>query len=94
MMQTKPWDFMVKLTPQREWIEGHGIMVAFAMFFGGISGGLYLSALYFHSLLGMFIAWLFAAAARLTDMAHLATRCASGACCASLIAPGFPAALS
>ena len=71
MMQTKPWDFMVKLTPQREWIEGHGIMVAFAMFFGGISGGLYLSSLYFHSLLGMFIAWLFAAAAGLTDMAHL-----------------------
>jgi formate-dependent nitrite reductase membrane component NrfD len=62
---------MVKYTPQREWIEGHGIMVAFAMFFGGISGGLYLSSLYFHSLLGMFIAWLLAMAAGVTDMAHL-----------------------
>ncbi|MGD0794987.1 MAG: NrfD/PsrC family molybdoenzyme membrane anchor subunit [Dehalococcoidales bacterium] len=71
MMQIKPWDFMVKYTPQREWIEGHGIMVAFAMFFGGISGGLYLSSLYFHSLLGMFIAWLLAMAAGVTDMAHL-----------------------
>jgi sulfite dehydrogenase (quinone) subunit SoeC len=71
MQQTKPWDFMVKYTPQREWIEGHGIMVAFAMFFGGISGGLYLSSLYFHSELGTAIAWLFAAAAGLTDMAHL-----------------------
>jgi formate-dependent nitrite reductase membrane component NrfD len=71
MMQTKPWDFMVKDTPQREWIEGHGIMVAFAMFFGGISGGLYLSSLYFHSEWGTFIAWIFAALAGLTDMAHL-----------------------
>lgn len=71
MMQIKPWDFMVKYTPQREWIEGHGIMVAFAMFFGGISGGLYLASLHFNSLLGMFIAWLLAMAAGVTDMAHL-----------------------
>jgi formate-dependent nitrite reductase membrane component NrfD len=71
MMQTKPWDFMVKYTPQREWIEGHGIMVAFAMFFGGVSGGLYLASLYFTSKLGMFIAWLLAMAAGMTDMAHL-----------------------
>jgi formate-dependent nitrite reductase membrane component NrfD len=71
MMQTKPWDFMVKATQQTEWIEGHGIMVAFAMFFGGIAGGLYLASLYFGSLLGMFIAWIFAALAGLVDMAHL-----------------------
>ncbi|HTY82230.1 MAG TPA: NrfD/PsrC family molybdoenzyme membrane anchor subunit [Dehalococcoidales bacterium] len=70
-MQIKPWDFMVKYTPQREWIEGHGIMVAFAMFFGGISGGLYLSSLYFHSELGTLIAWVFSGLAGLTDMAHL-----------------------
>jgi hypothetical protein len=54
---------MVKYTQQREWIEGHGIMVAFAMFFGGISGGLYLASLYFDSMPGMFIAWLLAAVA-------------------------------
>jgi formate-dependent nitrite reductase membrane component NrfD len=69
--QTKPWDFMVKYTPQREWIEGHGIMVAFAMFFGGLAGGLYLASLEFDSLLGMFIAWLVAMAAGITDMMHL-----------------------
>jgi formate-dependent nitrite reductase membrane component NrfD len=69
--QTKPWDFMVKYTPQREWIEGHGILVAFAMFFGGISGGLYLASLAFDDLLGMFIAWLLAMAAGITDMMHL-----------------------
>jgi formate-dependent nitrite reductase membrane component NrfD len=71
MIQTKPWDFMVKYTPQREWIEGHGILVAFAMFFGGISGGLYLASLVFDNMLGMFIAWLLAMAAGMTDMAHL-----------------------
>src|SRR4030067_3468609 len=71
MMQIKPWDFMVKYTPQREWIEGHGILVAFAMFFGGISGGLYLASLAFDNLLGMFIAWLRAMAAGITDMMHL-----------------------
>jgi formate-dependent nitrite reductase membrane component NrfD len=71
MIQIKPWDFMVKYTPQREWIEGHGILVAFAMFFGGISGGLYLASLAFDNMLGMFIAWLLAMAAGLTDMLHL-----------------------
>jgi formate-dependent nitrite reductase membrane component NrfD len=71
MIQLKPWDFMVKYTPQREWIEGHGILVAFAMFFGGISGGLYLASLVFDNMLGMFIAWLLAMAAGITDMAHL-----------------------
>jgi uncharacterized membrane protein YccC len=60
MMQIKPWDFMVKLTPQREWIEGHGILVAFAMFFGGVSGGLYLASLFFDSTPGIIIAWVFA----------------------------------
>jgi formate-dependent nitrite reductase membrane component NrfD len=69
--QIKPWDFMVKYTPQREWIEGHGILVAFAMFFGGLAGGLYLASLAFDSLLGMFIAWLVAMAAGITDMMHL-----------------------
>jgi formate-dependent nitrite reductase membrane component NrfD len=71
MMQVKPWDFMVKYTPQREWIEGHGILVAIAMFLGGVSGGLYLASLYFNSMPGMFIAWLLAMAAGVTDMAHL-----------------------
>lgn len=71
MMQTKPYDFMVKYTPQKDWIEGHGIMIAFALFLGSISGGLYLASVFFDSLPGMFIAWLLAMAAGLTDMAHI-----------------------
>ncbi len=71
MIQSRQWDFMVKFTPQRDWIEGHGIMVAVALFFGGIAGGLYLASLYFDSTIGMFVAWLLGMATGLTDMAHL-----------------------
>ncbi|MCX7912142.1 MAG: polysulfide reductase NrfD [Dehalococcoidales bacterium] len=71
MLQTRPWDFMVKYTPHREWVEGHGIMIAFALFFGGIAGGLYLASLYFNNLLGMFIAMLMAMVTGITDLAHL-----------------------
>ena len=71
MIGTRPYEFMVKYTPQRDWIEGHGILIAFALFFGGIAGGLYLVSLYFDSLLGMFIAWILAMVTGLTDMAHL-----------------------
>jgi polysulfide reductase chain C len=74
MSQIKPYDFMVKYTPQTDWIDGHGILIAFALFFGGISGGLYLSSLYFDSLLGMFIAWLLAMVTGMSDMAHLTKR--------------------
>jgi len=71
MIGTKPYEFMVKYTPQRDWIEGHGILIAFALFFGGIAGGLYLVSLYYDSLLGMFIAWILAMVTGMTDMAHL-----------------------
>lgn len=62
---------MVKYTPQKDWIEGHGIMIAFAFFLGGISGGLYLASVFFDSLLGMFVAWVAAGVMGLVDMAHL-----------------------
>jgi len=71
MMRIKPYDFMMKYTPQTDWIEGHGILIAFALFFGGISGGLYLASLYFDNLVGMFVAWILAMATGMTDMAHL-----------------------
>ena len=71
MIQTKPYDYLVKYTPQRDWIEGHGILVAFAMFFGGLSGGLYLASLFFDSQLGLFVAWILAMVTGVVDMAHL-----------------------
>lgn len=71
MIQSRPYEFMVKYTPQKEWIEGMGVLIAFAFFFGGITGGLYLASLYFNSLLGMFISWLLALVMGSIDMAHL-----------------------
>ncbi len=71
MIQTKPYDFMVKYTQQKEWIEGRGNFIAFAFFLGGISGGLYLAASYFDSLLGQFVAWLLALLMGVSYMIHL-----------------------
>jgi polysulfide reductase chain C len=71
MIQRRPFEFMVKYTPQTDWIEGHGILIAFAFFLGGISGGLYLASVVFNSLLGMFIAWMAALVMGIVDMAHL-----------------------
>ena len=54
----KPYEWMVKHTPQTEWIERRGILMWLAEVFGGLGAGLYLVALYFDSLWGMFIGWL------------------------------------
>jgi formate-dependent nitrite reductase membrane component NrfD len=70
-MHIKPWDFMVKDTPSRDWAEGTGKLIAVAFFCGGIAGGLYLAGLYFNSLWAMFIGWVFALGMGLFDMAHL-----------------------
>lgn len=56
-IQKKPYEWMVKFTPQREWIERRGLLLWLA-FFCGVGGGLYLVSLYFNSLWGMFIGWL------------------------------------
>ncbi len=71
MVQTKPYEFMVKHTQQKEWIDGKGNFIALAFFLGGISGGLYLASLFFDSMLGMFIAWLAALLMGIVDMGHL-----------------------
>jgi formate-dependent nitrite reductase membrane component NrfD len=70
-METRPYDFMVKLTPQKDWIAGHGVLIAFAFFLGGLSGGVYLAALYFDNLVGMFVGWGLALLMGVIDMAHL-----------------------
>lgn len=53
----EPFEWMVKFTPQKEWIERRGILLWLAFFFG-FGAGLYLVASYFNSLWGMFIGWL------------------------------------
>jgi formate-dependent nitrite reductase membrane component NrfD len=71
MSQIKPYDFMVKAQQQKDWIDGRGNFIAFAFFLGGISGGLYLAAAYFDSLLGMFVAWLLSLLMGVSYMIHL-----------------------
>ena len=62
---------MVKYTQQKNWIDGRGNFIAFAFFLGGISGGLFMAAAYFDSLLGMFIAWLLSLCMGISYMIHL-----------------------
>jgi formate-dependent nitrite reductase membrane component NrfD len=71
MYQRQPYDYMVKYTQQKNWIDGRGNFIAFAFFLGGISGGLFMAAAYFNSLLGMFIAWLLALCMGISYMIHL-----------------------
>jgi len=53
-IQQRPYEWMVKLTPQREWIEGRGIILLLAMYFG-MGAGLYLISSFFDSLWGMLV---------------------------------------
>jgi formate-dependent nitrite reductase membrane component NrfD len=40
MIQRQPFEYMVKYTQQKNWIDGRGNFIALAFFLGGISGGL------------------------------------------------------
>ena len=71
MYQTKPYEYMVKYTQQKAWIDGRGNFIAFAFFLGGISGGLFMAAAYFNSILGMFIAVCISALMGISYMIHL-----------------------
>jgi formate-dependent nitrite reductase membrane component NrfD len=55
-MTTHEW--MVKYTPQTEWIERRGILVWIAEVFTSLGAGLYLVSLFYNNLWGMFVAWL------------------------------------
>jgi formate-dependent nitrite reductase membrane component NrfD len=70
-MQTRLWEFGVKEAPAREWSEGLGSFIAVAMFCGGIAGGLYIASLFFNSVWGMLVAWIFALGMGLFDVVHL-----------------------
>jgi formate-dependent nitrite reductase membrane component NrfD len=54
----KSYEWMVKYTPQTEWIERRGILIWLAEVSNGLGSGLYLVSLYFNSLVGMFISLL------------------------------------
>ncbi|MGA2463425.1 MAG: DmsC/YnfH family molybdoenzyme membrane anchor subunit [Thermodesulfobacteriota bacterium] len=52
------YEWMVKDTPQKEWIERRGILIWLAEASNGIGGGLFLVSLYFNNLWGMLVSWL------------------------------------
>jgi formate-dependent nitrite reductase membrane component NrfD len=55
MIQAKPYEFMVKYTPQREWIENRGILMWLATFFIEVGAATFLISSIFGNLWGMFV---------------------------------------
>ena len=55
MIQTKPYEFMVMYTPQREWIEKGGILMWLSTFFVEVGAATFLVASIFDNLWGMFV---------------------------------------
>ena len=53
-----PHEWMVKYTPQTEWIERRGILVWIAEVFTSLGAGLYLVSLFYSNWWGMLVAWL------------------------------------
>ncbi len=58
MIQTRRYEFMVRHTPQKEWIEKRGILMWLAMFFIELGAGAFMVASFFDSRLGMLLGWL------------------------------------
>ncbi|MFC2068905.1 hypothetical protein ACFLTP_07880, partial [Chloroflexota bacterium] len=53
----KPYEWMVKYTPQTEWIERRGILLWLAFFFIELGAGVFFIASLFNNLLAMVIGW-------------------------------------
>ncbi|MFC1860858.1 NrfD/PsrC family molybdoenzyme membrane anchor subunit [Chloroflexota bacterium] len=54
----RPYYWMVKRTPQTEWIERKGILLWLAFFFIELGAGIFFIAAFFDSLVAMVIGWL------------------------------------
>jgi sulfite dehydrogenase (quinone) subunit SoeC len=61
MIQTRPYEFMVSYTPQREWIEKGGIKLWLAFFFIELGAGMFFVASLFENLRAMSAGWLIVA---------------------------------
>ncbi len=57
MIQTRPYEFMVSHTPQKQWIEKGGIKLLLAFFFIELGAGMFLVASLFNNLTAMAIGW-------------------------------------
>ncbi|MDH5696096.1 MAG: polysulfide reductase NrfD [Dehalococcoidia bacterium] len=61
MIQARPYEFMVKYTPQREWIVRRGILLWLAFFFIELGAGMFFVSSFFNNLWGLLIGWLICA---------------------------------
>jgi len=52
------YEWMVKYTPQREWIEGQGFLLCLAFFFSEIGSGIYFVSLFLNLKAGWLVGWL------------------------------------
>jgi sulfite dehydrogenase (quinone) subunit SoeC len=62
MIQTKPYEFMVSYTPQRQWIEKGGLKLWLAFFFIELGAGMFFMASLFDNLVSMSMGWILCAA--------------------------------
>ncbi len=54
----KPYDWMIKATPQKEWIDQKGVYLWLAFFFSEIGAGLYFISLFYQYRTGLVLGWL------------------------------------
>ena len=54
----KPYLWMTDFTPQKEWIDGKGVLLWLAFFFSEIGAGVYLVSLFFGSWFGCLAGWI------------------------------------
>ena len=54
----KPYDWMIKSTPQQEWIKEKGMFLWLAFFFSEIGAGLYFVSIFFQYRPGLILGWL------------------------------------
>ncbi len=57
-MGIRPYEWMIKATPQHEWIDKQGIFLMLAFFFSEIGAGVYFISLFFHYKAGLVLGWL------------------------------------
>ncbi len=53
----RPYEWMIKATPQKEWIDKQGIFLMLAFFFSEIGAGVYFISLFFQYKAGLAIGW-------------------------------------
>lgn len=54
----KPYEWMIKATPQQEWIDEKGIYLWLAFFFSEIGAGLYFVSMFYNYRTGLVLGWL------------------------------------